>query len=160
VSTSLLWSQSSYFGYVMGIVKPTPVAARSKAWVCGPSFAGIVGTNPVGAWISVSCVLCCQVEVSASGWSFVQRSATDRGVSKWVWSRSLDNEEALAHWGLLRHGKKKWASASDWFCQNSLFMNTKSGERWYWQARTFNLVEIYFVHLAYFLKHTGMLTLI
>jgi hypothetical protein len=28
---------------------------------------------PPGAWMSVSCVVCCQVEVSASGWSLVQR---------------------------------------------------------------------------------------
>ena len=27
---------------------PIPVAARSKAWVCGRSFAGIVGSNPAG----------------------------------------------------------------------------------------------------------------
>jgi len=34
------------------------VAARSKAWVCGSSLAGIVGSNPAGAWMSV-CVECC-----------------------------------------------------------------------------------------------------
>jgi len=28
--------------------RPTPVAARSKAWVCGLSLAGIVGSNPAG----------------------------------------------------------------------------------------------------------------
>ena len=27
---------------------PVPVAARSKAWVCGRSLAGIVGSNPAG----------------------------------------------------------------------------------------------------------------
>jgi hypothetical protein len=27
---------------------PIPVAARSKAWVCGCSLAGIVGSNPAG----------------------------------------------------------------------------------------------------------------
>ena len=27
---------------------PVPVAARSKAWVCGRSPAGIVGSNPTG----------------------------------------------------------------------------------------------------------------
>ena len=27
---------------------PIPVAARSKAWVCGRSLAGIVGSNPAG----------------------------------------------------------------------------------------------------------------
>jgi hypothetical protein len=33
--------------------------------------------------MSVSCdVVCCQVEVSASGWSLVQRSPTECGVSK------------------------------------------------------------------------------
>ena len=26
---------------------PVPVAARSKAWVCGRSLAGIVGSNPI-----------------------------------------------------------------------------------------------------------------
>jgi hypothetical protein len=29
----------------------------------------------------VCCVVCCQVEVSASGWSLVQRSPTDCGAS-------------------------------------------------------------------------------
>jgi hypothetical protein len=38
-----------------------------------------------------------QVEVSASGWSLVQRSPTVFLVSLWSWS--LDNEEAVAHWG-------------------------------------------------------------
>jgi hypothetical protein len=37
---------------------PIPVAARSKAWVCGRSLAGIVGSNPAGAWMSVSCECC------------------------------------------------------------------------------------------------------
>jgi hypothetical protein len=36
--------------------RPIPVAVRSKAWVCGRSFAGIVASNPPGAWMSVSCV--------------------------------------------------------------------------------------------------------
>jgi hypothetical protein len=34
---------------------PIPVAARSKAWVCGLSLVGIVGSNPAGAWKSVKC---------------------------------------------------------------------------------------------------------
>jgi hypothetical protein len=34
--------------------------------------------NPPGAWVCVSCeCLCCQVEVSATGWSLVQRSPTE-----------------------------------------------------------------------------------
>jgi hypothetical protein len=31
-----------------GSLLPIPVAARSKAWVCGPSLAGIAGSNPAG----------------------------------------------------------------------------------------------------------------
>ena len=27
---------------------PLPVAARSRAWVCGRSLAGIAGSNPAG----------------------------------------------------------------------------------------------------------------
>ena len=50
-------------------VMPVPVAARSKAWVCGRSSAGIVGSNLKGehGCFSVVSVVCCQVEVSATG---------------------------------------------------------------------------------------------
>ena len=61
---------------------PILVAARSKAWVCGRSLAGIAGSNPAGAWISVCCVVCCRAEVSATGRSLVQRSPTECGVSE------------------------------------------------------------------------------
>jgi hypothetical protein len=38
---------------------------------------------PPGAWMFVSCeCLCCQVEISATGRSLVQRSPTDCGVSE------------------------------------------------------------------------------
>ena len=43
-----------------------PVAARFKAWVCGRSLAGIVGSNPAGD-MDVYRIMCCQVEVSVSG---------------------------------------------------------------------------------------------
>ena len=39
---------------------PISVAARSEAWVYGRSLAGIVGSKPAGAWMSVcveGCVL-------------------------------------------------------------------------------------------------------
>jgi hypothetical protein len=59
------------------------MAARSKAWVCGRSSAGIVGSNPTGAMdgLSVVSVVCCQVEVSATRSSLVKRSPTDCGAS-------------------------------------------------------------------------------
>ena len=43
---------------MMNIARPIPVAARSKAWVCADSLAGIVGSNPAGAWMSVCCECC------------------------------------------------------------------------------------------------------
>jgi hypothetical protein len=55
---------------------PIPVAARSKAWDCG--FESSRGHG----CLSVVSVVCCQVEVSASGRSLVQRSPTDCGVSE------------------------------------------------------------------------------
>ena len=62
---------------------PIPVAVRSKAWVCGRSLARIVGSNPTGAWMSVSCE--CRV-LSGTGLCdelvLVQRSSTEYGVSK------------------------------------------------------------------------------
>jgi hypothetical protein len=53
-----------------------PVAARFKAWVCGRSLAGIAGSNPAGGM-----VVCCQVQISATGRSLFQRSPTDCCVS-------------------------------------------------------------------------------
>ena len=46
--------------------RPVPVAARSKAWVCGRSPAEIVGfeSHRRHGWMSVVSVVCCQVEVS------------------------------------------------------------------------------------------------
>ena len=48
---------------------PMPVAARSKARVCGCSLAGITGSNPAGGMdvLSPLSVVCCQVQVTAKG---------------------------------------------------------------------------------------------
>jgi hypothetical protein len=103
-------------------IKPVPLAARSKTWVCGRSPAAIVGSNPDRSrrifhngkihtrslsvfrlipeqfqtnihdtsknrakkippralmFVFCVCVVCCEVEVSATNWSLVQRSPTD-----------------------------------------------------------------------------------
>jgi hypothetical protein len=73
---------------------PIPMAARSKAQVCGRALAGIVGSYPTGDTdvCLVQC-LCCQIEVSATVRSLVQRSPTDCGVCMSVikWNhRTLD----------------------------------------------------------------------
>jgi hypothetical protein len=57
--------------------------------------------------MSVSCE-CCVVEVSATGWSLVQRSPTDCGVSPMcAIMKPRRNEEAQAHIGLSSHGGGK-----------------------------------------------------
>ena len=55
---------------------------RSKARVCGRPLAGIAGSNPAGehGCLSLLNVVCGQVEVSATGRSLIERSATDCGV--------------------------------------------------------------------------------
>jgi len=62
------------------------LAARSKVWVCGRSPAEIVGSDPTEGHgcLSVVSVVCCQVEVSATSRSLVQRSPTDCGASSCV----------------------------------------------------------------------------
>ena len=55
---------------------PIPVAERSEERVCSRSLAGVAGSNPAGG-MSLVLVVYCQVEVSATGRSLVQRSPTD-----------------------------------------------------------------------------------
>jgi hypothetical protein len=87
-----------------------PVAARSKAWVCGRSLAGILGSNPAGAWTSVSCDCCVLSGRGPCGGLITRPEDSYRLWCAWVWSWSLDNEEALAHWGLSRCAmEKKWS---------------------------------------------------
>jgi hypothetical protein len=59
-----------------------------------------------GRVLSVVSVVCCQVEVSATGWSLVQRSPTDCGVSECVIVKPRRNEEAQAHIRLSNHRRK------------------------------------------------------
>ena len=53
--------------------------------MCSPNniifLAGIVGSNPAGVMdVFRMSVVCCQVEVSVSGWSLVQKSPNECGV--------------------------------------------------------------------------------
>ena len=57
------------------------MAALSKAWICGRSLAGIAGSNPAaGRGCLFHVIECCHLAVSATGWSLLQRSPTERGV--------------------------------------------------------------------------------
>jgi hypothetical protein len=61
-----------YFDFYLHV--PIPVAAPSKAWVCGRSLPGIAGFNPAGG-MDVSCESC--VLSGRDLWS-----ATECGVSE------------------------------------------------------------------------------
>ena len=58
------------------------MAARSETEVCGGLLSRIVSSKPPGSWMSVVSVVCCQVEVSVSGRSLVQRIPTEFRVSE------------------------------------------------------------------------------
>ena len=56
----------------------------------------VLGVRPLACWVAcLLSVVCCQEEVSKTGWSLVQRSPTTMcRVSVWLWS--LDTEGAVA----------------------------------------------------------------
>ena len=39
---------TNYNTYSLNVLRPIPVAARSKEWACGRSLAGIAGSIPAG----------------------------------------------------------------------------------------------------------------
>jgi len=54
-----------------------PVAAWIKAWVCGRLLVGIGGSIPLGhGCLFPLSAVCCQVEVSVTGRSLIQRNPT------------------------------------------------------------------------------------
>ena len=79
---------------------PFPVAARSKAWVCGRSLARIAP----GAWVFFSCECCVLSGRRLSDEPITCPEESYRLWCVWVRSGSLDNEEAIADWGLLCSG--------------------------------------------------------
>ena len=54
------WNEISSLGnyYDKNSIWPIPVAARSKAWVCGRSLSGLRFRIPPGSWMSVYCDCC------------------------------------------------------------------------------------------------------
>ena len=70
--------------YPRGLRRRSSAARLLRLWVRIPPGYGCLS------------VVCCQVEVSATSWSLVQRRTVARLC---VWFRNLVNEEAMAHWG-------------------------------------------------------------
>jgi hypothetical protein len=68
-------------------------------------------------YLSLVSVVCCQVEVSATSWSLVQRSPTECGVSQTcVITKPRRNEEAQAHIGLSSHRKMRKKIKIEYYC--------------------------------------------
>ena len=69
------------------------MAARTKAWVCERSLAGILGSSPAGGMdVSFSCEYCVLL-----GRGLCDGPITCSEESHQVWSWNLNNEEAQAH---------------------------------------------------------------
>jgi hypothetical protein len=71
-----------------------------KAWVCGRWLAGITGSNPAGAWMSVYCE-CCAFSGRGlwSGWSLVQGSPTE---CVWLSVIRCNNNPLHLQWAVRR----------------------------------------------------------
>jgi hypothetical protein len=80
------------------------VCLGRSQWPCGLRSGSSAAHRGHGC-LSLVSVVCCQVEVSATGWSLVLRSPTECGVSKKCdCEASKKNEAAQAPNGLLSHG--------------------------------------------------------
>jgi len=95
--------------------EPILVDSSSKKWVCSRSLIGIAGSNPAGGIDVCSLWLLCM---------FSGRGPTEFGVSSWVWSRNLEDEEGYAHSGC-RYMKKEQRILVDvrskvYFCGHSI----------------------------------------
>jgi hypothetical protein len=79
----ILNNSSALVLYIKPSIILTSADPSGRAWVCSRWPAEITGSNPArGMDVCLLWVLwVCQVEVSATGWSLVQRSPTDCGVS-------------------------------------------------------------------------------
>jgi hypothetical protein len=75
-----------------------PVAARSKAWICGRSLAGIAVLNPARGLDVCVCCECCVLSGRGLCVGPITRPEESYWVRcVWVWLWSIDNEEAQAH---------------------------------------------------------------
>ena len=103
------------------------MAARSKAWVCGRSPAGIAGSNP--ALVIDICLLLVLCVVS---WRSLRRADhSSRGVLPSEVFLSVivkpHNGEAMTHYRLLRHGKKyHYTKFSSYITENNAHLHYKN----------------------------------
>jgi hypothetical protein len=88
-----------------------PVAARSKARICGHLFVGIAVSNTaegMSVCLFVVSVVCCVLSGKGlCGGPILYPEGSYCIWCVWAWSWSFDNDETLAHWGLLLLGGVK-----------------------------------------------------
>jgi hypothetical protein len=101
----ILFAVSAYVLYSNPV--PADLCVRAKAWVCGLSLAGIAGSNPAGAWMSVCCGCCVLSGRGLLDGPILGAREFYRMWLVWILSWSFDKEVALAKNGLLRHRGKK-----------------------------------------------------
>jgi hypothetical protein len=86
--------------------QPNPEStARCKAWVCSLLLVGTAGSNPTGG-MNISCEYCMLSGRGFCAWPITHPEEFYSVWCVWDWSWSLNNEGAVAHYGLLRHGKQ------------------------------------------------------
>jgi len=102
-----------------------PVATQFKAWVCGRSLAGITGSNVARGmdvwllWVLLGRRFCVRLTT--------RPEESYRISCVWLWSWRLDNQEALANEGLLRHGEKNSTSIIHHILLQHLWINRVKG---------------------------------
>jgi hypothetical protein len=95
-------------------IAPMSVAARCNACVCGRSLAGTASWIPPVSWICFCCE-CCVLSCRGLCVGLITRPEEFyRLWCVWVWSWIFDNEETLAHWGLLCHGSAAFVLQGTW----------------------------------------------
>jgi len=114
METGVLFIQQRYYARYVGVrprggfflamlcalVCRSQLPARSEAWVCGRSPAGIVGSNPTGGMdVCLLWVLCIVMYRSLRRADYSSRGVLPTVLRRCVWSRNIVNEEAMAHWG-------------------------------------------------------------
>jgi hypothetical protein len=98
----------------------------------------------------VVCVVCCQVEVSATGWSLVQRSPTDCGASLCVIKKP---RERGGH-------SPRWAAGPEKIINNNLYMCCVSSD---WVLQDHSVRNVVYMRNKLMLEHsrccTGQITI-
>jgi hypothetical protein len=125
------------------------VAARTKSWVCGRSLADIVGSNPAGVWMSVSCE--CFV-LSGRGLCGGLIPRPEEFCRVWCVSE-CDREASImrrpwTHWGLLPHCKEYYPLSIILFI-NSLIHHVANHRRYVMLAIHSVVIKPIALSLAY-----------